>query len=149
MTGARRYLRLMGAFARYCLANELAFRGNFIAKIILEVLWLGILLVFYDTIFANTKVVAGWDKSQYLVFVGCYYTLEGIIETFFLENCSEFSELIRTGELDFFLLKPIDEQFLITCRKTPRNARIEPQGHLVGKRSPSCNTIPARFRKNL
>jgi ABC-2 type transport system permease protein len=117
MTGARRYLRLMGAFARYCLANELAFRGNFIAKIILEVLWLGILLVFYDTIFANTRVVAGWDKSQYLVFVGCYYTLEGIIETFFLENCSEFSELIRTGELDFFLLKPIDEQFLITCRK--------------------------------
>src|SRR6516164_8820650 len=73
MTGARRYLRLMGAFARYCLANELAFRGNFIAKIILEVLWLGILLVFYDTIFSKTTVVAGWDRSQYLVFVGCYY----------------------------------------------------------------------------
>src|SRR5262249_5273587 len=41
---------------------------------------------------------------------------EGLIETFFLENCTEFAELIRTGDLDFFLVRPIDEQFLITCR---------------------------------
>ena len=117
MIAIRRYLRLMGAFGRYCLVNELAFRGNFIAKILVEVLWLAILLLFYDTIFSRTTVVADWSKAEYLVFVGCYYALEGIIETFFLENCSEFSELIRTGELDFLLLKPIDEQFLITCRR--------------------------------
>ena len=40
--------------------------------------------------------------------------MEGLVETFFLENCSEFSELIRTGNLDVYLLKPIDEQFLIS-----------------------------------
>ena len=40
----------------------------------------------------------------------------GLIETLFLENCNEFAELVRTGDLDFLLLKPIDEQFLITCR---------------------------------
>src|SRR5262249_40978890 len=98
-------------------ANELAFRGNFLVKICIEVLWLGILLIFYDTIFSTTTVVADWSKAQFLVFVGCYYTLEGVIETFFLENCSEFSELILTGELDFILLKPIDEQFMTTCRR--------------------------------
>src|SRR5262249_10587654 len=50
------------------------------------------------------------------VFLGCYQALGGIIETFFLSNCEEFSELIRTGDLDIYLLKPIDEQFLVTCR---------------------------------
>ncbi len=35
----------------------------------------------------------------------------------FLENCNEFAELVRTGDLDGLLLKPIDEQFLITCRR--------------------------------
>ena len=35
----------------------------------------------------------------------------------FLENCNDFAELVRTGDLDFLLLRPIDEQFLITCRK--------------------------------
>src|SRR5205823_3235246 len=42
--------------------------------------------------------------------------LEGLVETLFLENCNEFSDLIRSGDLDFFLLKPIDEQFLLSCR---------------------------------
>jgi viologen exporter family transport system permease protein len=111
-----RYFRLIGALGRYGMARELAFRGNFIAKITVEVLWLGILVIFYRTIFAHTENVAGWDEAEYLFFVGCYFAMEGLIETLFLENCSEFSELIRSGDLDFFLIKPIDEQFLVTCR---------------------------------
>ncbi len=113
-----RYLRLLTAFGRFSLANELAFRGNFLMKVLVEVLWLFILLIFYQTIFTfAVNGVAGWDAAQYLFFMGCYYTLEGLVETFFLENCTEFAELVRTGGLDAILLKPCDEQFLITCRK--------------------------------
>lgn len=111
-----RYLRLLAALARYGLARELAFRGNFIAKVTVEVLWLGILLVFYRTIFSHTPVVAEWSEPEYLFFVGCYFALGGLIETFFLSNCNEFADLIRSGDLDFLLLKPIDEQFLVSCR---------------------------------
>jgi ABC-2 type transport system permease protein len=117
MSGVSRYFRLLGSFARFSLANELAFRGNFMLKIIVELLWLGILLVFYDTVFAFTRTVGTWTKDEYLFFLGTYYALEGVIETFFLENCMEFSDLVRTGNLDLYLLQPIDEQFLITCRK--------------------------------
>jgi len=116
MAGVLRYARLLFALARYGLAREFAFRANFLAKIFVEVLWLFILLVFYRTIFTKTSVVAGWSEAQYLFFVGCYFALEGLIETLFLSNCTEFAELVRTGDLDFFLIRPIDEQFLITCR---------------------------------
>jgi len=116
MAGAGRYLRLFVAFGRFGLNRELAFRGNFIAKVLVEVLWLAILLIFYRIVFAKTSVVAGWSESQYLFFVGCYFSLEGLMETLFLSNCNEFSNLIRSGDLDFYLLKPIDEQFLVTCR---------------------------------
>jgi len=34
-----------------------------------------------------------------------------------MPNAQEFSELIRTGNLDFALLKPIDTQFLISLQK--------------------------------
>jgi ABC-2 type transport system permease protein len=111
-----RYLRLIGALARYGLARELAFRGNMIAKVSVEVLWLAILLIFYLTIFQNTSTVAGWTKERYMFFVGCYFAMGGLIETFFLGNCNEFADLVRSGDLDFLLLKPIDEQFLVTCR---------------------------------
>ena len=61
--------------------------------------------------------IADWSEPQYFFFVGCFFALNGLIETLFLENCNEFAELVRTGDLDFLLLKPIDEQFLISCRK--------------------------------
>ena len=111
-----RYLRLLAALARYGLARELAFRGNLIAKVAVEVLWLSILLVFYLTVFQATSSVAGWTEERYLFFVGCYFAMSALIETFFLGNCNEFADLVRSGDLDFLLLKPIDEQFLVTCR---------------------------------
>jgi ABC-2 type transport system permease protein len=113
----RKYLRLLGSLALYTLTRELAFRGNFLVKVSVEVLWLAILLAFYRVVFARTNTIAGWNEPQYLFFVGCFFALNGLIEMLFLDNCSEFAELVRTGDLDGLLLKPIDEQFLITCRR--------------------------------
>ena len=117
MTPALRYFRLIGSLGRYALARELAFRGNFLVKVAVEALWLFILVAFYRTVFARTSGIAGWPEDQYMFFVGCFFAINGLIETLFLANCDEFSELVRTGDLDFLLLKPIDEQFLISCRK--------------------------------
>ncbi len=85
-------------------------------KIVVEVLWLGILIVFYETIFAKTEKIADWDRYQYLFFLGFYFALGGLLETLFMENCNNFADLVRTGDLDFYLLKPMDEQFLVSCR---------------------------------
>jgi ABC-2 type transport system permease protein len=115
MNSAGRYLRLWVAFGRYGLLRELAFRGNFLVKMSVEVLWLSLLLIFYRTVFAQTSVVADWRESEYLFFVGCHFALSGLMETLFLDNCNAFADLVRSGDLDFYLLKPIDEQFLITC----------------------------------
>jgi ABC-2 type transport system permease protein len=112
-----RYSRLLLGLARYTLSREMSFRGNFLVKVSVEVLWLGILLAFYRVVFGKTQFVAQWSEPQYLFFVGCFFAMNGLIEMLFLDNCNEFGELVRTGDLDFLLLRPIDEQFLITCRK--------------------------------
>ena len=80
MTAAARYLRLLAAFGRYGLTRELAFRANFLVKISVELLWLGLLLIFYRTVFAKTSVIADWGEEEYLFFVGCYFALEGLRE---------------------------------------------------------------------
>ena len=63
MNGPVRYFRLWLAMARYGLSRELAFRVNFLVKVGVEVLWLGILLVFYDVVLTHTGSgeVAGRD----------------------------------------------------------------------------------------
>src|SRR5262245_22720285 len=104
-----RYLRLLFALGRYSLQREMAFRGNFLAKISVELLWFAFLIIIYRTVFAKTSSVAEWTEMQYLFFLGCHWAVAGVMETLFLENCSEFAELVRSGDLDFALLKPIDE----------------------------------------
>ena len=111
-----RYVRLWLSLAKFSLLGELAFRGNFLVKVCVELLWLVILLMFNFILFRVTSRIAGWEEHQYLFFVGCYYAMGGVMEALFLENCNQFAELVRTGDLDFFLLKPVDEQFLISCR---------------------------------
>ena len=83
MADPARYPRLLGAFARFALANEMAFRANFLMRVLVEVLWLGILLIFCRVVFGNTQNVEGWSAAQFLFFVGCYYAMEGVLETFF------------------------------------------------------------------
>lgn len=111
-----RYVKLWLSLAKFSLLGELAFRGNFLIKVFVELLWLGILLLFNIVIFEQTTQIADWDANAYLFFIGCYFAMGGLIETLFLDNCNQFADLVRTGDLDFFLLKPLDEQFLVSCK---------------------------------
>jgi ABC-2 type transport system permease protein len=111
-----RCLKLWFSLAKFSLLGEMAFRGNFLIKVFVELLWLGLLLLFNYTVFRQTEMIGGWDADQYLFFIGCYFAMGGLIEMLFLDNCNQFADLVRTGDLDFFLLKPIDEQFLVSCK---------------------------------
>ena len=53
----------------------------------------------------KTNSLFSWERS---------WVINSLIQTVFMANAAEFSELIRTGGLDFALLKPIDTQFLIS-----------------------------------
>ena len=117
LAAAGKYHRLLGHLGRYTLSRELAFRGNFLVKVSVEMLWLAIMIAFYKTVFARTSHVADWSESEYFFFVGCYFAINGLTECLFMDNFNEFAELVRTGDLDFLLLRPIDEQFLISLRR--------------------------------
>ena len=116
MTEFARYARLWYSLAKFSLLGEMAFRGNFLIKVFVELLWLFLLLLFNFTVFQQTTTIADWDINEYLFFIGVYFALGGLLEALFLDNCNQFADLIRSGDLDFFLLKPIDEQFLISCK---------------------------------
>ena len=72
-----------------------------------------ILFQFTDTLGAES----GWDRDKFFLFLATTWFINSIVQAFFMPNAEEFSELIRTGGLDFALLKPIDTQFLISFRK--------------------------------
>jgi len=112
-----RALRILSCFARNGLVRELSFRTNFVITVASEILWLGMMLVFVKVIFLNTSKVQGWSEYQYLFLLGTHFLLTSLFETLFFGNVTRLSELIRTGNLDFILLKPANTQFLVSCER--------------------------------
>jgi ABC-2 type transport system permease protein len=95
-------------------------RANFLIEMLSSIAWSIMNVGFYWIIFQHTQSIGhetGWGRSEFFVFMGTTWIINSIVQAFFMPNSEEFSELIRTGGLDFALLKPIDTQFLISLRK--------------------------------
>ena len=118
------YLSVFLTFARNSLVRDMMFPANFIIETISSFGWVIMNIGFYLPIFNYpSQIGAGgpeggaWDKYQFFVFIATSMFINSIVQMFFMTNADEFSELIRTGGLDFALLKPIDTQFLVSLRK--------------------------------
>ncbi|MCG8583383.1 MAG: ABC-2 family transporter protein [Pirellulales bacterium] len=119
------YFAVFKTFARNSLVRAMMFRANFVIECITSVCWMSMQLVFYILIFQYTNSIGIdpttgdplWTKFQFFAFIATTMMIFSVMQAFFMPNAAEFSELIRTGGLDFALLKPIDTQFLISLAR--------------------------------
>jgi ABC-2 type transport system permease protein len=114
------YLKVFGIFARNSLVRDMTFRANFILQCVSSLGWTAMNVGFYLILFQYTDTIgagSGWDRDKFFLFIATTWFINSLMQAFFMPNAEEFSELIRTGGLDFALLKPIDTQFLISFRK--------------------------------
>jgi ABC-2 type transport system permease protein len=98
----------------------MSYRVNFIIECISSLSWAGMNLGFYLLVFQYAREIGpgtGWHKWEFFTFLATTMLVNSLVQAFFMPNCEEFSELIRTGHLDFAILKPIDTQFLISLQK--------------------------------
>jgi ABC-2 type transport system permease protein len=114
------YFRVFLTFARNSLVRDMTFRGNFLIESVSSLSWMLMNLGFYLLIFQHTNEIgpkSGWGQFQFFVFLSTSLLVNSVVQAFFMPNCEEMSELIRTGRLDFALVKPIDTQFLVSLQK--------------------------------
>jgi ABC-2 type transport system permease protein len=114
------YLRVLATFARNSLVRDMTFRTNFLLDTISSIGWVAMNLAFYLLIFRYTDSIGagtGWGRWEFFVFLGTGLLINSTVQMLFMGNVDEFSELIRTGGLDFALLKPIDTQFLVSLQR--------------------------------
>ncbi|MGD0382070.1 MAG: ABC-2 family transporter protein [Thermoguttaceae bacterium] len=119
------YLRVFLTLARNSFVRDMTFRANFIIDLVTWMAWMLMNLGFYILIFryaGEIGVGTGWEKYPFFIFVATSLLVNSVVEMFFMMNMDELSELIRTGALDFALVKPIDTQFLVSLTKTDWSA---------------------------
>jgi ABC-2 type transport system permease protein len=115
-----RYFRVWLTFLRNSLVRDMTFRANFLIDTVSSIAWVFMNLGFYLLIFSYTPTIGartGWGKYEFFLFLATTLLINSLVRGLFLENAVEFSEQIRTGTLDFALLKPIDTQFLVSLNR--------------------------------
>ncbi len=120
LTIVRRYLRLWGYLARRSMMAQLAYRGDFAMGLVRNCGLIALSIVFYQVLFMRTGSIAGWSEREVLLLFGTFRIVKGVLYFFVEDNIGAIPGLVRDGQLDFVLLKPVSARFLLTC------ARVNP-----------------------
>jgi ABC-2 type transport system permease protein len=112
-----RYFGIYVALWKNSVTREMIFKSNFILWIIVELLWFALQLSFIGVLYLHTDHIGTWTKWQVVMLIGCSHFIQQIFQAFFLINCTNLSELVRSGKLDFLLLLPINTRFVVSLRQ--------------------------------
>ncbi|MBM3881054.1 MAG: hypothetical protein FJ387_15255 [Verrucomicrobia bacterium] len=119
-----RYGRIYGALWRNSVVREMGFKANFLLWIVVELLWFALQLCFIAVIYQHTERIGTWTQWQVVMLVGASHFIQQLFTALFLSNCSQLSELVRTGRLDFLLLLPVNTRFVISFRQVDLGAFV-------------------------
>lgn len=118
------YFKIYAALWKNSVTRETMFKGNFLLWICVEVLWFALQLCFIGVLYLHTDSIGSWTKWQVVMLVGASHFIQQIFQAFFLINCTNLSELVRTGKLDFLLLLPINTRFVVSLRQVDLGAFV-------------------------
>jgi ABC-2 type transport system permease protein len=127
--------------------RDLEFRFNVLVWAIMNFFWFGLMLVSVHLIFGQVEAIAGWNKDKVLLLVLIQALFFDFLWTFVLINIGRFSRLVRRGELDLALLKPVNLRFLVSTRYFDNDhyPRILVLMYLIPKFAGSLGVPPSIF----
>src|SRR2546422_2446462 len=109
--------RILWAFWRLNLAEELQYRANFIASLLGTVFDMATALLTLALFFHHTTTLGGWDYWEIVVLLGVFNALTGVIEAVLRPGIGQLAGEVRSGELDLVLVKPVDAQGFVSFRR--------------------------------
>lgn len=109
----RHHLRIYRIIVENAVSYEAQYRKDTIAKMVLNILWLGMLFVLIEIVFTHTASFAGWSKEAvYLLML--FWAIADEIDIAFFNQVSFIPDYITDGALDGLLIKPANTLFLAT-----------------------------------
>ncbi len=110
-------LRLLAAFWRLNVAEELQYRANFVASVLGTVFYMATALITLSLFFRHTSQLGGWDYWEIVVLLGVFNALTGVVEAVLRPGIGQLAGEVKSGELDLVLVKPVDAQGFVSFRR--------------------------------
>lgn len=107
----KHYFEVYKKFVETCFTQASSFRLSFVLLVIMDLFFYFSALASVTFIFDYVPAIGPWSKDKFLFFVSFMLAVNHLHMTIVSENFWELSLLIRTGQMDFVLLKPIHSLF--------------------------------------
>jgi ABC-2 type transport system permease protein len=117
-----RYLRLYAHFLRFSFSKAMEFRVDFFFRILMDLIYYAVNILFFKVLYLHTPMLAGWDEQQIMIFVSSYIMVDAISMTVFSSNMWWLPFLINKGELDFHLIRPVSPLFFLSFKEFSANS---------------------------
>lgn len=105
-------LRLWITLFKNCLSRDMEYRLHYALQVFVDVVWCTVQIGFFEIMFMYTPAFAGLSKSEAYLFLGTLFIVDSLNMTLIASNFWHFPRYVNTGEMDFFLLKPVSPLFL-------------------------------------
>ncbi|MCO4794596.1 MAG: ABC-2 family transporter protein [Bacteriovoracaceae bacterium] len=116
MSSIKHYLSVYKKFIETSFSVQLSFRTSFALLIFMDLFFYISTLATVDFIYDHVAVIGPWEKNKLMFFISFMLCVDHLHMTLLSESFWVLSRQIRTGELDFILLKPVHSIFTIFFR---------------------------------
>lgn len=114
----RKYIKVNLRFMKNALIRDLKIPGMNISYMLAEVVQIIVMIIFFDIIFGSSGSFGGWSFYQVLFLYFFARVMFDIDQGWTRPGLRMLAKsLVRTGELDFFLIKPIDPMIHVAIHK--------------------------------
>lgn len=108
---ARPYLSVLRQQLLNALSKLMAFRISFILNLLAEVATFLSYYLSISILFDHVSHIGGWERAHFMFFAFWVQLLVCVYNTFMAPNFWNFATELRTGALDFRLLRPLGSVF--------------------------------------
>jgi len=110
------YLLVYKKFFETSLAEASSFRTSFFLIMVMDIVFYFVTISSVSIIYEHVTTIGPWNKNQLLFFISFMLTMDHLHMIVVSENFWEMSVKIRTGTLDFDLLRPMSSLFSVFFR---------------------------------
>ena len=111
-----RYLKLWVAFFKNTLTRDMEFKLNFILELFIDFIYYGSLFFFFQVIFQFQNTFGEFNQDAVIIFLILLYLVDSLYVFLIGGNTFEINNKVKTGDLDFILIRPINPQFFLSFR---------------------------------
>ena len=111
-----RYLLLWYSFFKNSLTRDMEFKANFLGGLFVDMVFYGIQFFFFSIIYSYVEALGVFTREDVMIFLVVTFLVDTFYMFFFSGNLFNLNRWMVRGELDFFLLKPVNSQFMVSFR---------------------------------